>query len=383
MILVENKERKGMIYIIFVAIILFLVWANWFEIEQTVRAPGQLVTETRTQVVQAADGGVIEKILVSEGDMVKMGQVIAILEDERAMAGVNEGKAKVAALSAALTRARAQAEGLPLVFSEEEARFPDILFEQKALYDQALQSLMSEQQTWNTAVSIAKEELAINENLFSTGDASRLDVMRSRRQVVELEGKLQTIENEYKQRAREEVTQLQQQFISEQFQLLERESILKHTELHAPLDGIVKSLRIDTVGGVLRSGDELMQISPIYNELFVEVKINPADVGSLTLSLPASVKVDAFDYTIYGGLKGELIYLSSDTLTQEGADGQNTVYYKALVKIDQDSNNPKLNHTDLKAGMTAGIDIQTGKRTILQYIMKPVTRAFAGAGSER
>jgi membrane fusion protein, adhesin transport system len=383
MILVENKERKGMIYIIFVAIILFLVWANWFEIEQTVRAPGQLVTETRTQVVQAADGGVIEKILVSEGDMVKMGQVIAILEDERAMAGVNEGKAKVAALSAALTRARAQAEGLPLVFSEEEARFPDILFEQKALYDQALQSLMSEQETWNTAVSIAKEELAINENLFSTGDASRLDVMRSRRQVVELEGKLQTIENEYKQRAREEVTQLQQQFISEQFQLLERESILKHTELHAPLDGIVKSLRIDTVGGVLRSGDELMQISPIYNELFVEVKINPADVGSLTLSLPASVKVDAFDYTIYGGLKGELIYLSSDTLTQEGADGQNTVYYKALVKIDQDLNNPKLNHTDLKAGMTAGIDIQTGKRTILQYIMKPVTRAFAGAGSER
>ena len=383
MILTENKERKGMIYIIFIAIVLFLVWANWFEIEQTVRAPGQLVTETRTQVVQAADGGVIEKILVSEGDMVKMGQVIAILEDERAMAGVNEGQAKVAALSAALTRARAQAEGRPLVFSIEEERFPDILFEQKALYDQALQSLMSEQETWNTAVSIAKEELAINENLFSTGDASRLDVMRSRRQVVELEGKLQTIENEYKQRAREEVTQLQQQFISEQFQLLERESILKHTELHAPLDGIVKSLRIDTVGGVLRSGDELMQISPIYNELFVEVKINPADVGSLTLSLPASVKVDAFDYTIYGGLKGELIYLSSDTLTQEGADGQNTVYYKALVKIDQDSNNPKLNHTDLKAGMTAGIDIQTGKRTILQYIMKPVTRAFAGAGSER
>lgn len=383
MILTENKERKGMIYIIFIAIVLFLVWANWFEIEQTVRAPGQLVTETRTQVVQAADGGVIEKILVSEGDTVKRGQVIAILEDERAMAGVNEGQAKVAALSAALTRARAQAEGRPLVFSIEEERFPDILFEQKALYDQALQSLMSEQETWNTALSIAKEELAINENLFSTGDASRLDVMRSRRQVVELEGKLQTIENEYKQRAREEVTQLQQQFISEQFQLLERESILKHTELHAPLDGIVKSLRIDTVGGVLRSGDELMQISPIYNELFVEVKINPADVGSLTLSLPASVKVDAFDYTIYGGLKGELIYLSSDTLTQEGADGQSTVYYKALVKIDPNSNNPKLNHTDLKAGMTAGIDIQTGKRTILQYIMKPVTRAFAGAGSER
>lgn len=383
MILIENKERKGMIYIILAAILLFLVWASWFEIEQTVRAPGQLVTETRTQIVQAADGGVIEKILVSEGDSVRKNQVLAILEDERAMAGVNEGKAKVAALSAALTRARAQAEGRPLNFSEEEQRFPEILFEQQALYDQALQSLAAEQQTWNTALAIAKEELIINENLFATGDASRLDVMRSRRQVVELEGKLQTIENEYKQRAREEVTQLQQQFISEQYQLLERESILKHTELHAPVDGIVKSLRIDTVGGVLRSGDELMQISPIDTELFVEVKINPADVGSLSLLLPASVKIDAFDYTIYGGLEGKLVYLSSDTLTQEGADGQSTVYYKALVKIDKTSNNPKLSHTDLKAGMTAGIDIQTGKRTILQYIMKPVTRAFAGAGTER
>lgn len=383
MILIENKERKGMIYIILAAIVLFLVWASWFEIEQTVRAPGQLVTETRTQIVQAADGGVIEKILVSEGDSVRKNQVLAILEDERAMAGVNEGKAKVAALSAALTRARAQAERRPLKFSEEEQRFPEILFEQQALYDQALQSLAAEQQTWNTALAIAKEELIINENLFATGDASRLDVMRSRRQVVELEGKLQTIENEYKQRAREEVTQLQQQFISEQYQLLERESILKHTELHAPVDGIVKSLRIDTVGGVLRSGDELMQISPIDTELFVEVKINPADVGSLSLFLPASVKIDAFDYTIYGGLEGKLVYLSSDTLTQEGADGQSTVYYKALVKIDKTSNNPKLSHTDLKAGMTAGIDIQTGKRTILQYIMKPVTRAFAGAGTER
>ena len=383
MILIENKERKGMIYIILAAILLFLVWASWFEIEQTVRAPGQLVTETRTQIVQAADGGVIEKILVSEGDSVRKNQVLAILEDERAMAGVNEGKAKVAALSAALTRARAQAEGRPLNFSEEEQRFPEILFEQQALYDQALQSLAAEQQTWNTALAIAKEELIINENLFATGDASRLDVMRSRRQVVELEGKLQMIENEYKQRAREEVTQLQQQFISEQYQLLERESILKHTELHAPVDGIVKSLRIDTVGGVLRSGDELMQISPIDTELFVEVKINPADVGSLSLLLPASVKIDAFDYTIYGGLEGKLVYLSSDTLTQEGADGQSTVYYKALVKIDKTSNNPKLSHTDLKAGMTAGIDIQTGKRTILQYIMKPVTRAFAGAGTER
>ncbi|MCP3429749.1 HlyD family efflux transporter periplasmic adaptor subunit [Opacimonas viscosa] len=383
MIYTQTKERRGMIYMLLLGLIAFGVWATWFELDQTVRAPGQLVTETRTQIVQAADGGVIKKIYVAEGDPVRQGDVIATLEDERAKAGVEEGRAKVAALSAALTRARAQAQDTPLSFTPDELVYPHIVKEQQALFKQAALGLEAELTTGKTALGIAQEELSINESLFATGDASRLDVMRSRRQVVELEGKLTTINNEFKQRAREEVTQLQQQFISEQYQLLERESILKHTELKAPLDGVIKSLRIDTIGGVLRAGDELLQISPADTELFVEVKINPADIGSLEIGMPASVKIDAFDYTIYGGLNGELTYLSSDTLSQEAADGQNSVFYKALVKIDKQSSNPKLLLSDLKAGMTAGVDIQTGSRTVLEYIMKPVTRAFQGAGSER
>lgn len=383
MIYEQTPERRGMIYVFLLGLIAFVAWASWFELDQTVRAPGAVVTETRTQIVQAADGGVIKQITVAEGDLVSQGQVIALLEDERARAGVEEGRAKVAALSAALTRAKAQAEQTELVFSETELAYPHIVAEQQALYEQALLGLEAEQATWATALSIANEELTINESLFATGDASRLDVIRSRRQVVEMEGKLQTINNEYKQRAREEVTQLQQQFISEQYQLLERENILKHTALLAPVDGIVKSLRIDTIGGVLRAGDELMQISPADSDLFVEVKVNPADIGSLELGMPAKIKIDAFDFTIYGGLEGELTYLSSDTLTQEAAEGQSSVFYKALIKIDKTSQNPKLQFDDLKAGMTSGVDVQTGSRTVLEYIMKPVTRAFAGAGSER
>lgn len=383
MIYESKPERRGMIYVFLIGLIAFVAWASWFELDQTVRAPGQLVTETRTQIVQAADGGVIKAILVAEGDSVEQGQTLALLEDERALAGVEEGKAKVAALSAALTRAKAQAEESELIFSELEQAYPHIVAEQQALYDQALLSLEAEQATWTTALTIATEELDINESLFETGDASRLDVIRSRRQVVEMQGKLQTINNEYKQRAREEVTQLQQQFISEQYKLLERQNILKHTALVAPVDGVVKSLRIDTVGGVLRAGDELLQLSPADSDLFVEVKIPPADIGALDLDMAASVKIDAFDFTIYGGLEGQLTYLSSDTLSQEGADGQSTVFYKGLIKIDKNSRNPKLQLSDLKAGMTAGVDVQTGSRTVLEYIMKPVTRAFAGAGSER
>jgi adhesin transport system membrane fusion protein len=131
MIYTQTKERRGMIYMLMLGLITFGVWASWFELDQTVRAPGQLVTETRTQIVQAADGGVIKTIHVAEGDYVNQGAVIATLEDERAQAGVEEGRAKVAALSSALTRARAQAQDIPLIFTVQELAYPHIVEEQQ------------------------------------------------------------------------------------------------------------------------------------------------------------------------------------------------------------------------------------------------------------
>lgn len=373
----------GLMLTLAVGFTLFIVWAWQFELDQSVRAQGQLVPDTRTQVIQSADGGVLEKILVSEGQTVKSGQVLATLEQERASAGVDEGRAKVASLQAALLRARAEANGMPLDFGRQWREYPEIVREQTALYLQKRKGLQAELDVLEESLELAKEELRVNENLSQTGDISRLELLRARRQVAELVGKIQATRNKYLQDARQEVTRLQEEATSNQFKLEERRSLLHHTNLVSPVDGVVKVLRINTVGGVLKAGDELMQISPSDVDLLAEIKILPADVGQLALDMPAVVKVDAFDYSIYGSLNGRLEYLSSDTLSEQGANNQVQTFYRARIRLDAKSINPKLPMSALKAGMTVSVDVQTGSRSVLHYLLKPIAKALQGAGSER
>jgi adhesin transport system membrane fusion protein len=364
-------------------VVFFLAWAAWFELDQTVKTQGQLIPETRTQVIQAADGGVLEKLLVSEGDEVKAGQVLATLENQRANAGVEEGRARVAALQAALARSQAEAAGHEPVFTALSRQYPVFAVEQMALYRQKQRMLAADVKPIQESLQLAMDELHINERLFKNGDISLIDVMRAKRQVTELSGRLESLREKFLQDARIEVSKIQEELTSQKFKLDERSNVLEHTQLLSPVDGVVKVLRINTVGGVLRGGDELMQISPTDVGLVAEVRITPADIGLLKTGLPVAVKIDAFDYAIYGQLTGQLEYISSDTLTEQAPNGQATVYYRARVRIDAHQDNARIPLGLLKPGMTLAADVRTGTRSVLTYLLKPVLKAFMGAGSER
>lgn len=376
-----------MTVLLFVGLTAFLLWAALFEIDQAVRAQGQIIPIARTQVIQSADGGVLEKLLVEEGQLVKAGQQLASLERERSIAGYDESLAKEGALTAALVRAQAEAAERTPEFGAKLKRFPEFVAVQRALYEQRKRSLLGELTALKDALGIANEELRMNEALLKTGDTSQLEVMRAKRQVSELDGKINATRNKYLQDARAEATKLSEDLASNSYKLDERKSILSKTVLTAPIAGVVKYLKLTTIGGVLRAGDELMQISPTESEMVFEVKINPVDIGQLSTGLPVSIKLDAFDHSIYGSLEGTLTYLSSDTLAEQGADGQTSTYYRAQVRIDAERAkthpNPKLASSNLKPGMTATVDIRTGKRSVLKYLAKPVYKAFGGAMNER
>lgn len=378
-----SLRMPGMTWMLLFALLLFFLWAFLFQVDQTVRAQGQLIPSTRTQVIQAADGGVLEKILVAEGQHVKAGQVLAVLESERAFAGVEEGRAKMAALSIGLARARAEATGQDLSFPREFAAYRDLMAEQEQFYWQKRRSLEAELSSLDKALALAQDELTVNQRLFATGDASKLELMRAQRQVAELQGKIESVRNKYLQDARQEATRLQDELASQRFKLDERRSVLEHTQLTTPVAGIVKYLRINTVGGVLKGGDELMQISPTDVDLQVELKILPADIGLLYPGLPASIKIDAFDSSIYGSLDGKLEYISSDTLSEQSPNGQSQTYYRARVTFDTTTKNPKLPLAQLKPGMTATVDVKTGQRSVMTYLFKPFVKAFSGAARER
>ena len=208
------------------------------------------------------------------------------------------------------------------------------------------------------------------------------------------------MKQKYFQEAKQDVIRYGEEISAHQFKLNERKSLLDHSTLISPVDGIVKVLRINTVGGVLRAGDELMHISPTSGGYIFEAKINPSDIGELRLGLPVSLKFDAFDYSVYGMLQGTLSYISSDTLTESGPNGAMQTYYRVQVQINPalaitQSNkdkpwffqkNPSVNSlslNELKPGMTATLDIQTRSRTLLQYLTKPIEKAFSGALHER
>ena len=382
-----QRGAVSMTLLLFAGLFAFVLWAALFEIEQTVRAQGQIIPSARTQVIQSADGGVLEKILVEEGQSVKAGQQLAVLERERSTAGFEESRAKEAALATALARTRAEAAGQAPEFGPQLKAYPAFVAVQQALYEQRRRGLNEEMATLKDALDIANEELRMNESLLATGDTSQLEVMRAKRQVVEIEGKRNATRNKYLQEARIEATKLAEDLAANRYKLDERQSVLGHTVFTAPIAGVVKYLKLTTIGGVLRAGDELMQISPTEGPMVFELKINPVDIGQLSTGLPVSIKLDAFDYSIYGSLEGTLTYLSSDTLAEQGVNGQISTFYRAQVRLDAERArthpNPKLVNVALKPGMTATVDIRTGNRSVLQYLAKPIYKAFAGAMNER
>ncbi|WP_341686703.1 HlyD family efflux transporter periplasmic adaptor subunit [Limnohabitans sp.] len=364
------------------SLIIFVLWASWFEIDQTVRTQGQIIPQEKTQIIQAADGGVVQELKVNEGDNVKQGDLLVVLESERARAQVNEISNRVAGLSIARLRAQAEAAGQQPDYGAYRKTHADLVSAQQALLMQNKVALDKDKKAFSEQLQYAQSEYALTKKLYDAGDVSQVELMRTQRAVVDARQKLEAVEEKFKADARKQLTQIEDEITSQRSKLQERQSVLDHTEIRAPVNGIVKFLRINTIGGVLRPGDEIMQISPTEGGYVIEAKVNPTDIGLLHIGQKATVKLDAFDYTIYGSLPGELVYLSSDTLSEQAQNGSTSVYYRARVRFDHPPGS-KISSASTKAGMTASIDIMADKRTVLTYLVKPIARAFSGAMGQK
>jgi adhesin transport system membrane fusion protein len=382
---VDSPWWSSMILFLAIGLGGFILWAALFEIDQSVRASGQIIPTARNQIVQVVDGGVLAELFIEEGDEVTQGQKLAVLEKERAQASFEEGRAQVAALRIALIRAQAEANRLEPQYRGEDLEFTAFVEARLELYHQKKRALQDTLGLLGSNLDLARRQLDINEQLFASQDVSSLDVMDAQARVSEAQNNFIDAENRYLREALEESATLETELAIARQQTKERLDIFSHTDVRAPVAGVVKYLSVNTLGGVMRPGDELMQISPTESELVVEVRIEPVDVGQLELGLPVDISLDAFDATIYGKLEGELIYLSSDTLTEKAADGSTLTYYRARARVNPNAEeaNPKFADLQLRPGMTATVDIRTAKRTVLQFIAKPILRAFSGALSQR
>lgn len=356
-----------------------------FEIDETVRAQGVVVARDHSQVIQSSDGGVLGQLMVSEGDQVVAGQLLATLDKSRIHAAYQEVRSQVAALQSALARAQAELSKTPLVFDALSYQYPALIKAETALYTSQTQAFNEKVEAIESMLTLAQQELKMIAELESTGDVSQLEVLQAKQQVLNLEQQLTEAKHQYQESHSLEVEQLEAELVKARHQLSQQQDRLQHTQIHAPVDGVIKTIHLTTIGGVLAPGGQLMEISPTQGGYLLEAKVSPADIGRLQPNMLATIKLDAFDYAIFGGLKGKVVHISSDTLLDRNQSEQSPGYYQ--VNIDmlgaEHPENQKSQEIQAKLGMSATVDIKVSRRSLFHYLIKPITRGFSGALTEQ
>lgn len=379
----ELRGSRLMVWGIALAIVAFLLWARWAQLDQITRAPGQVIATSRNQVIQAMEGGVLAELPVREGSVVKRGQLLARFDRTKAQASYLESAAKVAALQATVARLNAEIFGGQPRFPPELADYPEFRANQMALFAKRQAGLREEVEALRKAEALISEELEMNLPLLKTGDVSRAEVIRLQRQLVDVRGQITNKRNKYLQDCQAELVKAEEDLAGVQQVATQRKEQLGFTELLSPMDGVVRSVRLTTLGGIARPGEEIMQIVPVDEDLIFEAKVKPADIAFIKPGLPATVKLDAYDYTIYGVLTGQVSYISADTLT-ETIQGVEQPYYRVQVKTSgRDLKGRNDERILIQPGMTATVEVKTGQRSVLDYLTKPITKTLSDSMGER
>lgn len=379
------RARRSALWMVAVAALglgAFIAWAGLFTLDELSRAQGQVIAAARTQVIQAADGGVLEDLRVQEGQHVKKGELLAQLERNRVEAAYADSRGKVAALKAASARLEAEVFGRRLDFPQEVKAYPAYVRNQTELYERRRRALQEAEGALQRNLRLVDQELALNEPLLAAGDIGETEVIRLRRQEVEIQGQLVNLRNKYFQDAQAEMTRVEEELNTQEQMLAERGAMLEHTELRAPVNGQVRNIAITTLGAAVRAGDIVMELLPTDSELIVEAKLRAADLAFVRKGLPAAVKLDAYDYSIYGQLEGKVSYVSPDALTERTPQGD-MHYYRVHIKVETLPEPRAGRKIEVHPGMTAQIEIRTGERTVLAYLTKPVTKTIAQSMGER
>lgn len=379
--------RLNPLWIIFGSLLLviipFFAWASYAQIDQISHAQGQVIASAKTQEIQSANDGVVEQIYVHEGDHVKKGDRLISLEKSQSQASYDDSRAKVAALQATLVRLRAEVYGKSLVFSDISRQYPEFIENQTALFHRRQQAMNDEVAALNESLKLAQDELDLNMPLLKSGDIGATEIIRLKRQIADLKGQISNKRNKYFQDSQAEMTKAEEELSTKDQELMDRSITLERTVITSPMNAIVKNIILTTQGARVRPGDVILELVPSGDQLIVEAKLSPSDISFIKQGQKAAVKLDAYDYSIYGIFHGTVKYISPDTLMEKTGEGEKH-YFRVLITLNQTELISKSGKKiEIAPGMTAQVDIITGNRSVLTYLTKPITKTFSESFHER
>ncbi len=411
-----------LLLIIVAFFVLFFTWASWARLDEVTRGEGKVIPSSQVQVVQNLEGGIVAAIDVHEGDVVDQGQVLLRIDNVRAASDLRENGKRYLALLGAIARLRAEVDRTPIAFAPEVlADAAEVAANERALYaarqadleselsilrsqaeqrEQELTELKTRIDQLVRSQALAQEELDITAPLAANRVVSKIDYLRLQRQVNDLTGELDAarlsvprVESAVRE-AQRRIEERQLNFRSEAQRELATDQPeatalaevitaaadrVKRTDVRSPVRGTIKRLLVTTVGGVIQPGQNLVEIVPLEDTLLIEAKVRPADIGFLHPGQSALVKVTAYDFSIYGGLKGAVEDISADTITDDKGES----FYRVRVRTHDNALKKAGEPLPITPGMTAQVDILTGQKTVMDYLLKPILKAKQRAMRER
>lgn len=416
------KGSRIILWSIFVFVMTAIVWAHYTSIDEVTVGEGTVVPSSQVQVIQNLEGGILKAISVRAGQAVEEGQLLMTIENTEAVSSLREQQVERMNLMARASRLAAEASGREPVFSQGMRQdYPEIVNREEDLYQNRQDSLRANQavfqqqiaqreqeiveqraqlENFQSTYELASQELSLTRPAFESGAVSRVELLQLERQVNQLQGDLQAsrlaipraqsaleeartklAESSAKFRAdaQEQLTEVRGQLDQLRESSVSLEDKVDRTLVRSPVKGIVKQVQINTVGGVIKPGMSLMEIVPVDDSLLIEAKVRPEDVGFIKPDLPAMVKLTAYDFSIYGGLEAQVENISADTILDEEGNS----YYLVKVRTNKNYLGTESSPLSIIPGMQSSVDIITGKKTVLDYLLKPIFKAQQNALRER
>ncbi|RYX88266.1 MAG: HlyD family efflux transporter periplasmic adaptor subunit [Comamonadaceae bacterium] len=371
----QRSWSAAVIWFSLAALGTLLVWAWKAELDEVIVGTGRVVPSSRAQIIQSLEGGIVAKLHASEGDIVQAGQALAELDKTRATSAAGEGASRLRSLHAQVARLTAELGGGQPAFPDDVLEDKLLIQREQALLGSRRASLSASLDGLSQSGRSMRDELAVTEPLVAKGAAGQLEVVRLRRGIAEIEAKAIEIRNQYTVKTREELAKATAELDSlSQIQIARADSVAR-TTLQSPVRGIVKDVQVTTVDGVLAPGGKLMEIVPLDDQLRIEVRIDPRDVAYVRPGLATSIKFSAYDYSIHGSMHGVVSQVSPDTIQDD--IHRERYYYRVWVKTESSNLVSHRNGASmpLLPGMIATVDIHTGQKSVLQYLLKPLNKA--------
>jgi adhesin transport system membrane fusion protein len=366
------------IWMIVAVAVVFVLWAAVAWVDEIVRASGEVVSSSRPQIIQNLEGGILAELNVAEGDVVEPGQTLARLYGTQYQSAVDELSDEIAALEIRRFRLEAEIAGesgfdVPASLSN---RVPDIVTSEKALLSARQDEYQARVEGAQAVLEQADNELGLLENMYQQEIAPLIEVTRARKAHSDAANRLSEAITTTELERANDYSKTQGELASLRQKLKLAEDQLARTILVAPMRGVVNKLSVTTIGGVVRSGEEILQIIPLDEELFIEAKVKPRDIASVRQGQDAVIKLSAYDYTIYGTLKAKVTFISADTFKDERSrnpDGD--PHYKVTLRVDRTQLDDRQKNLEIRPGMQAEVELQTGGKTILTYLTKPLYKS--------